>query len=465
MGNFPSHVLDLAETLGKTPAEQIAWSASSDCSRGRCLELLRWPEESLSPDSPAGRRLAASDELRDATTRTFMSALKDARLLPSEKGGGRWAPPLRVHDALIPSASEAAGARTGGMAPDPTALQGPGMVLSLNWLTFCCRGGKGKEEEVRTVALACCRRFQLARPDHPALLAHNLLEHHASEARSLDGIYREISLAFDEGGAAAEAVLERGGRAPPVKATHEGLVPSAGRLEAVYAFLCFVAVREPAGVVEGRAGAAGPSGGEAEATRAVLREALIGLWVGPSEPTLPGRSADTTERSSREADSDVVRLAVERAKASLFRWADGGDHRGALEDRGRLPATGGAGPGLDDDAGAGRQLAAIFFALWILAGPTAATGALDHLLSADSFSHMSPALRRLSWLHRLEASVVLSESEVGVTQAIGLIALGCAVGSAKSACQGRGLAVGRGRRTATGSRRGAGNAPGRCMPL
>lgn len=442
MGTFPVHVLDVAEGYTKPCGGEDAGSTSSGDSRASCLGLLRWTEDCISTQSAAGRRLAASDELRNATTRTFMSALKDAALLPDESGGGRWAPPFRIPDALIPSTDEAAAARAGGMAPEPGALEGPGLVLALNWLTFCCWGEKGKQLEVRTVALACCRRFQLARPDHPALLAHNLLEHHALKARPLDDIYREISEAFDTKGAAAEAIRDRGEVVFPEELEDGGLTPSGSRLEAVYAFLRFIEAR----VVSRDVVVAGDSDGddngvaassatspakktalnaeaeaardrEAEATRAVVHRALMSLWVKAAKPTSDGQmTASVPERWLREENGEPLRRAVEGAKASLFRWADGRSNaRNMTHDHADTPAMNRMEPRCDY-LGAGRQLSVLFAALWVLGGPSTASGALDHLLSADSFSGMPLERRRLSWLHRLEVAIVLSESDVRVSE-------------------------------------------------
>lgn len=432
-GVFPSRVLEIAENLGKSDADVESRG------RRRCLDFLRWPEEWLSSESQAGRRLSASAELRDATTRMFMSALQDARLLPSEKGGGGWAPPLRVHHALIPSVTEAAAARAGGMAPEPSVLEGPGLVLSLNWLTFCCRSGKGKEKGVRKVALACCRRFQLTRPDHPALLEHNLLEHHAPKVRSLDSVYHEISSAFDAKGAAAAAVVDRGESIHVEDFGDGDLTPSPGRLEAVYAFLRFIEAREmdkdegdvaapkksPAAssvgeknsskpaAAEAEAGAKAAKEKEREATSSVLREAIVSLWVKNPSTNATGRQVSATARWLRSGDGETYRRAVERAKASLFKWVDGEDGGNAINSEEHIPSRN-EDPCSDDDIGAERQLSVIFFALWILGGPATAVGALDHILSAESFSTMSPVRRRQLWLHRIEAAVVLSEKDVSL---------------------------------------------------
>lgn len=426
-------------------------SARRNRRRG-CLNRLRWPEEWLSPKSFSGRRLSTSFELRDAMHRTFTSALKDARLLPSDNGG--WAKPLRVQDALIPSASEAADARAAGTAPEPSALEGPALVLSLNWLALCCRAGQGEEKRARQAALACCRRFQLSRPDHPALLAHNLLEHHMTAARrSLDDVYREISCAFDRnGGAAAAAALERGEDIP--REDDEGgvgdvdaLSPTGGRLEAVYAFLRFVGAREDelgagsdnhaavAAVVppatlslstgddmKNLVAASGATttttrerdNNRIEATRTVLRNSLIHLWIKPNpalDYTRPGRSDSmmAADRWLRGSDGQPLIRAVEGAKASLVRWADGA---GSGSTAGKKEDTSESGvPASDDGLGAERQLSTIFFALWVLGGASTAIGALDHLLRAESFSTMPPERRRLAWLQRLEATIVLSDQQ------------------------------------------------------
>lgn len=453
MGVFPAHALVLADGT----------CDSTSASASRRPDLLHWPRDWLSPESDAGVRLSASDELRDATTKTFMCALQDVGLLPAEDGsGGGWAPPLRVRDALLPGAIEAKAARAGGMAPDPSALEGPSLAIALNWLTFCSRGGRGLQG-VHTVALACCRRFQLSRPDHPAMLEHLLLEHDVSKSRSLADVYHEISLAFDGNGAAAAAARERGedtatatdndtdtdtaiaeggadrggssGGSGVKHAPHDtAMHPSGRRLQAVYAFLRFAEGRmqvtaakalgddAPPGAQEGggdgaaAAAAAEEAGREMEATQSVLREALVGLWTTAEAPppvsdTLQAKSA-SPDRRSREEGGESLRRAVEGAKASLFLWADGT----AAAARGGVPVAGaGCRTSDEDDAlGAERQLSTIFFTLWVLAGPLEATGALDHLLSAESFSAVSPERRRIAWLQRLEAAVVLSDQQVCV---------------------------------------------------
>lgn len=388
---------------GDSVADAVEDPPASHRSRG---DVLQWPKEWLSPDSSAGKRLAASAELRESTHRTFMSALQDAELLPSINGrGGGWAPPLRVEDALLPSAVEAHAARAAGMAPVPSALQGASLALALNWLTFCCRRGKdlaNEQQEVRTVALACCRRFQLARPDHSAFLEHALLEHDVVwKNRSLVDVYREISHAFGEQGAAEAARRERedkrGATVEGVSlraaemAEVETLSPSGSYLEAVHAFLRFVEAHgRDQGVKVGGGAGAEAADLKAVGTPTVVREALMNLWVKPSKQTRLG-SKVTTDAWLQNSEEEWLRRAVDGAKGSLFRWVDsgGGDDDGILS--------------------AERQLSTLFVALWVLGGPQTATGTLDHVLSAESFSNMSPERRRLSWLQRLHAAVVLSD--------------------------------------------------------
>lgn len=445
-GVFPHHALVMAED----------GDGSNSGDDKRCQDLFQWPEEWLSPESPVGARLSASAELREATKTVFMNAMQDAGLLPGENGRcGGWAPPLRVRDALLPSTVEANAARAGGMAPDPSALEGPRLALALNWLTFCCREGTGPAEGLRKVALACSRRFQLSRPDQPALLEHNLLEHDVCEARSLDDVYREISYAFDKNGAASAALRERGemssslvtggGRGGMKDAAGES-PPSGSRLRAVYAFLRYAEVRleaatsrmadapqaakttsggddDPAADVTPAAVAAGVAFDPdyLDATRKVLRDALVGLWTAPPSPARhPDRGKGASDRRLLQESRESLRGAVEGAKASLFRWADGGVRAGvaagaagsddaagvSASEVGRCPA------GSDNAAGAGRELSTIILALWVLDGPSAATEALDHLLSAESFSTMSPERRRLAWLQRIEAAVILSDHQV-----------------------------------------------------
>lgn len=446
VGVFPQHVLSWADaTATTTPPNDDNNGTDNDnddnnketrdeggCSRP---DLLQWPKEWLSPEGNAGARLSASAELFEVVSKTFMSALLDAGLLPPEKGTGKgWAPPLKVRGAVFPSEAEAAAARTNGTAPEVSALEGPPLALALNWLTFCSRGRVGAKG-VRMVALACCRRFQLARPDHPAMLEHLLLEHGVSKSRPLGAVYREISSAFDGNGAAAAALRERGEKAsgsagdgssgtshaPPPSASSP--FPTGARLQAVYAFLRVVEMRlqaaHPAetggddGVVGGVAAsaptAAGAEGGEdVDVARDVLQGALVGMFApAPATTAVPHRWLQEGGESQR--------LAVEGARASLFRWADVAAHGGAdVDSGGACPSRGSAGrwSAHYDALSAERQLSTIVFGLWVLGGPSAATGALDHLLSAESFSTISPELRRLAWLQRLETAVVLSIQQV-----------------------------------------------------
>lgn len=422
MGVFPQHLLLLADNS----------DGAYDEASSRKPDLLRWPKEWLSPGSGAGERLSASGELRVATTNTFMSALQDVGLLPSENGGGGWAPPLRVRDALLPSAVEARAARLGGMAPEPSALQGPSLALALNWLAFCSRRGSGQAKGVRTVALACCRRFQLARPDHPAMLEHLLLEHDVSKARSLNDVYREVLHAYGKDGAAAVAVRERGengsrdedGSGGGDEKDYSLLSPSGGCLQAFYAFFRSVEVRLKTAELKSAAGmsadgavseAAAAADRDTEVARSVIREALVCLWTTMPVPnSLPDRGLSAPDRRLLEEGGELLSRAVEGAKASLFCWADGGAGNVAGKDGDKAGLSeGNTGRSSGHDMlSAERQLSTIFFALWVLGGPSAATGALDHLLSAESFSNMSPERRRLAWLHRLEAAVVLSDQQV-----------------------------------------------------
>lgn len=438
MGVFPHHALVLVEEGEHNSGDDR-----------HCQDLFQWPKEWLSPESPAGVRLSASAELREATKTVFMSALQDAGLLPGENGrGGGWAPPLRVRDALLPSTIEANAARAGGMAPEPSALEGPQLALALNWLVFCCRGGMGQAEGLRKVALACSRRFQLSRPGHPALLQHNLLEHDVCEARPLNDVYREISYAFDKDGAASAALRERGevsssktdGGRGEMKDTAGVSPPSGGRLQAVYAFLRFAEVRLKDAESKSRMADAPQvatiSGDNATAdmtpaaaaagvafdpeyldtTRRVLRDAVVGLWTAPPSPI---GGMGTSDQRLLEEGGESLLGAIEGAKASLFRWADGGVRTGVAVGAGSDDAAGGSASmmwyfptGSDSVMGASRELSTILLALWVLGGPSAATEALDHLLSAESFSAMSPERRRLAWLQRIQAAVVLSDYKV-----------------------------------------------------
>ena len=452
MGVFPQHVLSLAAAAATTDDDNGTDSNNADSDkeprddRGwRRPDLLQWPKEWLSLKGDAGARLSASAELFEVISKTFMSALLDAGLLPPEKGAGKgWAPPLRVRDAVFPSAMEAAAARTAGTAPDVSALEGPPLALALNWLTFCSRGRVGAKG-VRMVALACCRRFQLARPDHPAMLEHLLLEHGVSKARPLGDVYREISSAFDQGGAAAAALRERGDEAPggagndssdkrhpPPSSSSSSSFPTGARLQAVYAFLRVVEMRLQAaadapslpppplhaktggddGVVGGSVEASAATvagteeeGADLEVARDALLVALVGMWAPtPATTAVPHRWL--------QEDGESQRLAVEGARASLFRWADVATHGGAGVGSGKAGSSGGRSSSRYDALSAERQLSTIVFGLWVLGGASAATDALDHLLSAESFSTISPELRRLAWLQRLETAVVLSTQQV-----------------------------------------------------
>ncbi|CAM9394578.1 unnamed protein product [Scytosiphon promiscuus] len=406
MGVFPRHALLLAEGSGATGG--LSHGSSHDDTDERA-PLLLWPKSCLSSESSAGLRFSTNAELQDATLKTFMTALSDVGLLPAKtRGAPGWAPPIKARGALLSSAAEAKAARTAGTAPEPSALEGPSLVLALNWLTFCMRRGGADAKKGRMMAFACCRRFQLARPDHPALLEHFLLEHAASKTRTLEGTLDEISRAFDADGVAAEALRERGegekkgseeaansNSAPTSGSRGDSLVPpppSGDRLQAVYAFLRFVEARLEADQSEPQQPQAGDS--TADGARRLLHEALVSLWTGTKAKTTDGSRSDP-DRWLREEGGEPVRRALEGAKAALFRWADGGMSR--IEASGR---------------NAERRLSVIVFSLWVLGGPPAAIGGLDQILRAESFSGMSAERRRVAWLQRLEAAAILSTQRV-----------------------------------------------------
>ncbi|CAM9713809.1 unnamed protein product, partial [Ectocarpus fasciculatus] len=413
MGVFPRHALTLAENDGGGGGSgSLGGSSDTTAEGGGLANLLLWPMEWLSPKSSASLRLSASPDLQDATHKTFMAALSDVGLLPPPTSRGGWAPPIKARDALLSSAAEAKAARTGGMAPDASALEGPPLVLALNWLAFCLRRGRVDARQGRMMAFACCRRFQLSRPDQPALLEHFLLEHAVSTARTLGDIYHEISHAFDADGVAAGALRERregegksstSGRPAAARRKNEqqsvNLVPppSGERIQAVYAFLRFVESRLEAA----RSESADDAGrGALVDARRVLRDALVGMWTGASASAAlsgvggGGAVRSDSDRWLEEEGGESVRRALEGAKASLFHWADGG-------------SSGCDAPGRNGE----RELSTIVFSLWVLGGASAAIGALDHILSAESFSGVSPERKRLAWLQRLEAAMILSTQQ------------------------------------------------------
>lgn len=426
-GVFPRHALLLAEHGGgdRDGDGDGGGGAEADPredARG-LAHLLLWPKEGLSCKSSSGLELPVNAELQEVVFKTFMSALSDAELLPPKSRGGQgWAPPTKDRDALLSSAVEAKTARTMGLAPDPSALEGTPLVLALNWLTFC--RGRADAKQGRMMAVACCRRFQLARPDHPALLEHFLLEHHVSKSRTLDNIYDEISRAFDPEGVAAEALRERREAAEEKRAPNPTTAdsgpddpsvpssPSGDRLQAVYSFLRFVEVRLQT-AESNSAAAAGRD--TVEVARRMLRKALVGMWTTIPASTPKASSSDPRLTLEEEDGGESVRRALEGAKASLFRWADGGSGSKAELSAGSSSRRPGVRrcrdvPGRNGE----RQLSTIVFSLWVLGGASAAIGALDHLLSAESFSSMSAERRRLSWLQRLGAAVVLSTQQVRV---------------------------------------------------
>ncbi|CAM9281098.1 unnamed protein product, partial [Ectocarpus sp. 13 AM-2016] len=410
MGVFPRHALTLAENDGGG----LGGSNDTTAAGGGLADLLLWPTEWLSPKSSAILRLSASPDLQDATLKTFMTALSDVGLLPPPRSQGCWAPAIKDRDALLSSAAEAKAARAGGMAPDASALEGPPLVLALNWLAFCLRRGRVDARQGRMMAFACCRRFQLSRPDQPALLEHFLLEHAVSKTRTLGDTYHEISRAFDADGVAAGALRERrdgegksaslnpaGARRRNEQSVNLVPQPSGERIQAVYAFLRFVESRLEAARSESES--ANDAGrGALEDARRVLRDALVGMWTGGSSSSSAaassaaggGAARSDSDRWLEEEGGESVRRALEGAKASLFRWADGGS--------GGCDAPGGNGE---------RQLSTIVFSLWVLGGASAAIGSLDHILSAESFSGVSAERKRLAWLQRLEAAMILSTQQ------------------------------------------------------
>lgn len=408
MGVFPRHALTLAENDGGG----LGGSNDTTAAGGGLADLLLWPTEWLSPKSSAILRLSASPDLQDATLKTFMTALSDVGLLPPPRSQGCWAPAIKDRDALLSTAAEAKAARARGMAPDASALEGPPLVLALNWLAFCLRRGRVDARQGRMMAFACCRRFQLSRPDQPALLEHFLLEHAVSKTRTLGDTYHEISRAFDADGVAAGALRERrdgegksaslnpaGARRRNEQSVNLVLPPSGERIQAVYAFLRFVESRLEAARSESES--ANDAGrGALEDARRVLRDALVGMWTGASAASAAssaaggGAARSDSDRWLEEEGGESVRRALEGAKASLFRWADGGS--------GGCDAPGGNGE---------RQLSTIVFSLWVLGGASAAIGSLDHILSAESFSGVSAERKRLAWLQRLEAAMILSTQQ------------------------------------------------------
>ncbi|CAB1111808.1 unnamed protein product [Ectocarpus sp. CCAP 1310/34] len=421
MGVFPRHALTLAENDGGG----LGGSNDTTAAGGDLAALLLWPTEWLSPKSSAILRLSASPDLQDATLKTFMTALSDVGLLPPPRSQGCWAPAIKDRDALLSSAAEAKAARAGGMAPDASALEGPPLVLALNWLAFCLRRGRVDARQGRMMAFACCRRFQLSRPDQPALLEHFLLEHAVSKTRTLGDTYHEISRAFDADGVAAGALRERrdgegksaslnpaGARRRDEQSVNLVPPPSGERIQAVYAFLRFVESRLEAARSESES-ANDADRGALEDARRVLRDALVGMWTGVSSSAAAASSAggggaarSESYRWLEEEGGESVRQALEGAKASLFRWADGGS--------GGCDAPGGNGE---------RQLSTIVFSLWVLGGASAAIGSLDHILSAESFSGVSAERKRLAWLQRLEAAIILSTQQRRKQQASGVDAM------------------------------------------
>ncbi|CBN75469.1 Hypothetical leucine rich repeat protein [Ectocarpus siliculosus] len=422
MGVFPHHVLTLAEN----DCGGLGGSNDTTAAGGGLADLLLWPAEWLSPKSSAILRLSASPDLQDATLKTFMTALSDVGLLPPPRSKGCWAPAIKDRDALLSSAAEAKAARAGGMAPDASALEGPPLVLALNWLAFCLRRGRVDARQGRMMAFACCRRFQLSRPDQPALLEHFLLEHAVSKTRTLGDTYHEISRAFDADGVAAGALRERrdgegksasfnpaGARSRNEQSVNLVPPPSGERIQAVYAFLRFVESRLEAArsESESESESANDAGrGALEDARRVLRDALVGMWMGAAAAAASaaggGAARSDSDRWLEEEGGESVRRALEGAKASLFRWADGGS--------GGCDAPGGNGE---------RQLSTIVFSLWVLGGASAAIGSLDHILSAESFSGVSAERKRLAWLQRLEAAMILSTQQQQKQQASGVDAM------------------------------------------
>ena len=428
-GAFPRHALLLAEHGGGGSGGGGGDGGAETDPRGDTRDLARlllWPKGWLTSKSSSGLKPPVNAELQEVIFKTFMNALSDAELLPPKSRGGQgWAPPTKDRDALLSSAVEAKTARTRGLAPDPSALEGTPLVLALNWLTFCRRRADAKQG--RMMAVACCRRFQLARPDHPALLEHFLLEHQISKARTLDNIYDEISRAFDSEGVAAEALRERreaaeGTTAPNPAVTDSdqnepSVLPSDERLQAVYSFLRFVEMRLKAA---GSNSATPARRDTVEVARRLLHKALVGMWT--AAPASASNAGSSDPGWPQGEYDEPVRQALEGAKASLFRWADGGGGSEAEISAGAsstLPDVRGRRrrdvPGRNGE----RQLSTIVFSLWVLGGASAAIGALDHLLSAESFSRMSAERRRLAWLQRLGAAVVLSTQRVQVRLRLG----------------------------------------------
>ncbi|CAM9390018.1 unnamed protein product [Pylaiella littoralis] len=462
MSVFPRHALAVAENgVGGGGDDGLADGSTHGNDETRDLaHLLLWPKEGLSlPESSNGLEGLPLNAklLQDTTLKTFMSALHDVGLLPREGAQG-WAPPTRARDALLSSASEAKAARTRGKAPEPSALEGARLVLALNWLAFCRR--RADANQGRIMAIACCRRFQLARPDHPALLEHFLLEHPVSNARTLEDIYDEISRAFDSAGVAAEALRERDGQdneekqAPPppavsaaaaggisssssssrgenaclsVSSSSPPLPPSGARVQAVYPYLRFVEMRLETSAEstskppkKSAAAAAATGGDTLDSVRCVLHKSLVGMWTATAASAVSSPRSEVDRWLRDEEGDELVRRALEGAKASLFRWADGGSDTGPAELCARNPGSrwsdGRRRRRCCDFSGRNgeRQLSTIIFSLWVLGGASAAIGALDHLLSAESFSSMSAERRRIAWLQRLEAAVVLSKQQVQV---------------------------------------------------
>ncbi|CAN0031487.1 unnamed protein product, partial [Discosporangium mesarthrocarpum] len=413
-GVFPPAALSLVEgdELGGDPSGGVGagmgeagrgWGWGWDGEGGHYWPLV-WPVERLAEESPTGRRLAACPHLQDGVEWVFLKALRDAGLSPS---------PVAATDAAAAAAADAKDGSGGGEGgvPRGSGWEGPTLLLALNRLAFCAAAREEGGRDYGKESLVWCRRFLLAHPPpDPALLDHLIFEYPCLIERC--SRERHISQSCPGGS-------EGDGDGTDIRLW--------GKL---YSFLCLLKEgREEEAMVrlklrqgmhtgaEARTAAAAAAaagagegagkgvGAGAGAAYTAAREALIEFWT-KSDGYGSARAAEAVDgdmTSSKkfllwELKGKPTHVALEHAKRALHDWATGGC-RGTLECKGW-------GPGRSSVS-----LAVIVLTLWALDSPASAVAALDHILTAESFSMMTPERRQVAWFHRVEAAAVMAESE------------------------------------------------------
>ncbi|CAM9282331.1 unnamed protein product [Choristocarpus tenellus] len=465
-GVFPQQVLFLAEGKAGGGDEGVTDDNGMESELDKDTWALVWQPESLLPNSPMGRRLAASPQQRLAAREVFFSAIEDIGLTPPrnwvddgkvtkkvlEGGVGNQ---CQSKENVIMTKGGGGHGHIKGKAKDHLGVKGtnsshlfppvgPTVSLVLNWLAYCnaaaARGEGGKEEMLRL-----CRWLLCTEPvPKPALFEHLTQEYPQLIEKYLRGgnwgghstpsveAVKYTSLqapGYLQGATPGEASTLL---SPAVGGAAQGKVEQAvGSDKALqvprgwmlFPFLC--ALQEELKNTLTRTGDvseaistvwAGGGTGEAEpgTASAVAQEALIELWVEPekwkkvaSSQERGGVSVEAAEWMKKQDDVLPARLAEMRARSALMKWADGesgGVGRTMFQDE----TTNLSIPGVLETRGI---LSVIFLTIWVLGSPVHAIEALDHVLSSESFAGIAQQRRQLLWFYRFEATAAIARHE------------------------------------------------------